>query len=253
MADRYAAAVRQDPYRDPDLVTLYDIDNPDGRDHQFYRHLADSVQARSIIDLGCGTGLLTRSLASPERTVIGVDPSETMLDYARRQPGAENIHWINGDATALPQNGDADLVLCTGNAIQEIGPEDLPVTFARVAGALSHRGLMSFESRNPAFREWERWTPEATAGERQTSFGHLREWLEVTEVDGDRRVVFDAHNIVDDGDDRIFTSILHFRTAREFTELLSAAGFDPIEITGGWDGRPVTDTSPILVVRAVRG
>ena len=52
-----------DPYRDADLVELYDLDNPGGDDHAYYRALADQIDARTIVDLGCGTGLLTRSLA----------------------------------------------------------------------------------------------------------------------------------------------------------------------------------------------
>src|SRR5215470_18290465 len=99
-----------------ELVELYDLDNPDGEDHAYYRALADELDARSIVDLGCGTGLLTRSLARPGRTVIGVDPSRTMLDYAVRQLGSEAVTWIEGDASVLAQDETADLAICTGNA-----------------------------------------------------------------------------------------------------------------------------------------
>jgi SAM-dependent methyltransferase len=94
-----------DPNPDPDLVALYDLDNPGGADHAHHRALADEIDARSIVDLGCGTGLLTRSLAGLGRAVIGVDPSRTMLDYARRQPGAESVTWIRGGAAALAPTG----------------------------------------------------------------------------------------------------------------------------------------------------
>jgi 2-polyprenyl-3-methyl-5-hydroxy-6-metoxy-1,4-benzoquinol methylase len=83
--------VIEDPYRDAELVELYDVDNPGGADHAYYRALADDIEAHSIIDLGCGTGLLTRSFVRPGRRVLGVDPSATMLDHARRQPGAESV------------------------------------------------------------------------------------------------------------------------------------------------------------------
>jgi predicted TPR repeat methyltransferase len=99
-----------DPYWDLDLVALYDVDNPAGIDHDFYRALADRSDARRIVDLGCGTSLLTRSLSAPGRDVTGTDPSRTMLDWARRQPGAENVTWIEGDATAIAPSGDIDLV-----------------------------------------------------------------------------------------------------------------------------------------------
>lgn len=240
-----------DPYQDADLVELYDQDNPDGEDHAYYRALADEIDARSIIDLGCGTGLLTRSLAGPGRTVIGVDPSRTMLDYARRQPGSEAVTWIDGDASALAPAAAADLAICTGNAIMHIGPRQLPSTLASLRDALRPGGTLSFESRNPAYRGWERWTPEATYGERDTPAGHLREWLEVTEV-GDGRVVFDAHNVFPDGEDRVYTSVLYFRTAEEFRQELDSAGFTDIAWVGGWDGAPALDSSRFFVFRARR-
>lgn len=41
-----------DPYRDEQLVELYDIDNAPGDDHTYYRSLADAIEAKKIIDLG---------------------------------------------------------------------------------------------------------------------------------------------------------------------------------------------------------
>jgi SAM-dependent methyltransferase len=243
--------VVDDPYRDADLVELYDLDNPDGEDHAYFRLLADEIDARSIVDLGCGTGLLTRSLAGPERTVIGVDPSRTMLDYARRQPGSESVTWIHGHASALTPTGTADLAICTGNAIMHIGPDELPSTLTSLAEALRSGGRLSFESRNPAYREWERWTPEATYSERVTRVGHLREWLDVTDVH-EGRVVFDAHNVFPNGEDRVYTTILFFRTAEEFHRELGSAGFTDITWTGDWHGAPAEDRSRILVFRARR-
>ncbi|HUB39877.1 MAG TPA: class I SAM-dependent methyltransferase [Streptosporangiaceae bacterium] len=240
-----------DPYRDADLVELYDLDNPAGEDHVYYRALADAIDARSIIDLGCGTGLLTRSLAGPGRTVIGVDPSHTMLDYARRQSGGESVTWLHGNASAITGNGTVDLAICTGNAIMHVSPEDLPGTLTSLAAALRLGGTLSFESRNPTYREWERWTPEATYAERVTPAGGLREWLDVTDV-RDGRVVFDAHNVFPDGEDRIYTSILFFRTAEEFQRDLDLAGFSDITWTGDWHGAPIDDASPFYVFRARR-
>ncbi|GAB3750523.1 ubiquinone/menaquinone biosynthesis C-methylase UbiE [Microlunatus parietis] len=43
--------------------------------------------------------------------MIGVDPSPTMLGYARRQPGAEAVTWIDGDAAAVEPAGDDTRVL----------------------------------------------------------------------------------------------------------------------------------------------
>lgn len=53
------------------------------------------------IDLGCGTGQLTRPLAVKARTVIGIDPEPDMLARAR-QEGGTNITWMLGADTDIP-------------------------------------------------------------------------------------------------------------------------------------------------------
>ncbi len=242
-----------DPYGDPDLVSLYDQDNPDGPDHDFFRNLADRLAARRIVDLGCGTGLLTRSLATSGRTVLGVDPSATMLGYAAAQPRADRIIWVHGDATAIPATGDADLVISSGNAMMHVPPAGLATTLTSVAAALRPEGSLAFDTRNPSRRAWEEWTKVGTFSERVTPFGHLREWIEVTERNQESgRVVFDAHNVIDGGQDRVYSSVVHFRSPEELDAALTAAGFIDVEIAGGWQGEAVTKESASLVVTAQR-
>ncbi len=44
----------EDSYRDEQLVELYDSDNAARDDHEYYRILADTVEANKILDFGCG-------------------------------------------------------------------------------------------------------------------------------------------------------------------------------------------------------
>jgi SAM-dependent methyltransferase len=244
-----------DPFGDPRLVGLYDQDNPGGVDHDFFRRLADDIGARSIVDLGCGTGLLTVTLARPGRTVIGIDPSQTMLDHARGRPGAETVTWVDGDAAALLPALDGrpcDLVVMSGNVAQQILGEAWPETLKQIGNALRPGGLVAFESRNPDDRAWETWTEQATLGSRDTPDGRLTEWLEVTSV-RDGEVTFAAHNLFEDsGEDAVYESTLTFRTATELTSQLAAAGLTVRSIDGGWAGEPVTSASRIYVVVAER-
>jgi ubiquinone/menaquinone biosynthesis C-methylase UbiE len=54
---------------------------------------------RTILDVACGTGIVTARLQRPERTVLGVDRSPGMLALAtRRLPG----RVVRGDAPRLP-------------------------------------------------------------------------------------------------------------------------------------------------------
>jgi SAM-dependent methyltransferase len=60
-----------------------------------------------VVDLGCGTGQLSRPLANRVGTVIGVDPEPDMLSLARCQAGDEGVSntvWVlgsDGDVPAL--------------------------------------------------------------------------------------------------------------------------------------------------------
>lgn len=238
-----------DPYGDERLVELYDLDNPGGDDHAYYRALADGLGAHKILDLGCGTGLLTRSLVAPGRAVVGIDPSRTMIGHARRRPGAEAVSWVEGDARVVAPTGDVDLVVSSGNTVMHVG--DLAFVLRRLAAALRPGGVISFDSRNPAARVWEGWTRVATYDERGTPAGHLREWLELIEVAPDGRVVFDAHNVVPDGRDAVYRNTLYFRTVDAITGDLPAAGFDDITVRGGWHDEPLSRESRVMVFRAV--
>ena len=104
-------------YVDERLVALYDLENARGADTDFYLGLADAIGARTILDLGCGTGLLTCEMAVAGRRVIGVDPAPAMLAVARRAPGGERVRWVEGDASALG-TPEADLLTMTGNVAQ---------------------------------------------------------------------------------------------------------------------------------------
>jgi hypothetical protein len=64
-------------------------------------------------------------------------------------------------------------------------------------------------------------------------------------------VVFDAHNVFPNGEDRVYTSVLFFRDTDVFRQELEAAGFDDIDVRGDWRGGPVVGSSRLLVFRAV--
>jgi ubiquinone/menaquinone biosynthesis C-methylase UbiE len=71
--------------------------------------LATLPAARSVLEVGCGTGYFTRWLASRSDVVLGVDPSPGMLAVARDARGASD--YVLATAEALPfADGSVDVV-----------------------------------------------------------------------------------------------------------------------------------------------
>ena len=91
-----------------------------------------------------------------------------MLAQARKRPG---IEWVLGEVGSVRWEGEFDLVVMTGHAFQVLLTDDeIRSALAAVRGALRPGGRFAFETRNPAARAWERWTP-AYVGEATDASG----------------------------------------------------------------------------------
>src|SRR5262249_29446454 len=51
----------------------------------------------TVLDLACGTGLLSRQLAGQADLVIGLDVSAAMLQEARSRTRLKHLHFVRGD------------------------------------------------------------------------------------------------------------------------------------------------------------
>lgn len=107
-----------------------------------------------ILELGCGTGFLTRALAArigPARWTVS-DIAPAMVERAREGGGpAADYRVIDGEAVD-PVLGSFDLIL-SGMAFQWFA--DLPGAVARLAARLAPGGLLAFSTMADAsFAEW---------------------------------------------------------------------------------------------------
>lgn len=59
--------------------------------------------ARSVLDVGCGTGALALTIAqtTPSARVTGVDPSRVYVDAAQTQAAGDRVRFVVGNAQAL--------------------------------------------------------------------------------------------------------------------------------------------------------
>ncbi len=70
--------------------------------------LLDPKQGEKILDLGCGTGVLTAKIRESGADVTGMDPSERMISRAKKQ--YPMLDLVVGDALDLPYRDRFDAV-----------------------------------------------------------------------------------------------------------------------------------------------
>jgi SAM-dependent methyltransferase len=244
-------------FSDPRLVAIYDTVNPIAEYETFYLDLAARLSASSIIDVGCGTGLLTCELAKRGHRLTGVEPSGAMLALARRRRCGNQVEWIEGDALRLGEVGDearADLAIMTGHVAQIIRDDEVwSATLAAIREALGPGGRLAFESRNPLARPWTAWTPRASRRRVEDAVaGPVEVWFQDPEVDGDL-VRYEIHYLfARSGEELVSHTELKFRTRAELGRSLSDAGFSVESVFGDWDGRPADAASRELIFVAAR-
>ncbi len=237
-------------YSDPELVALYDALNPPGEDTEFYRRAVPP--ARSLLDLGCGTGLLTCALAAGLDRVTGVEPSAAMLAVARNRSGADRVRWIEADAQHLALGERFDLVLMTGHVFQVFLDDAAIARVLRVAYEhLAPGGRLLFESRNPRVRAWEGWTPEASRTRVIVEgWGSVEVQHRLLSVEADLIRFETAYRVTKTAHTKVSKSTLRFLPQEAIARHLTAAGFSGVNWFGDWTGGPLLPDSREMIAVA---
>ena len=123
------------------------IDWPKRLAHEapFYRRLLQSVAARRVLDVACGTGHHAALFHGWGLQVEGADISESMLARARQNFGEpDGLAWTHrGYAEPPATAGPFDVALCVGNSLA-LAP-DLPtvrLALARMLAAVRPGGAV---------------------------------------------------------------------------------------------------------------
>ena len=211
-------------FEHPRLAALYDELDPDRSDLDAYAAIARELGARSVLDVGCGTGTFALLLAHAGLDVTGIDPAAASLEVARRKRGAERVRWLHGDARELPRLA-VDLATMTGNVAQAISEEsDWEATLDGVRDALRPAGHFVFETRDPAFEGWREWHDESHEVAEIEGVGPVEHWGELTDVRLPL-VTFRWTFVFPDGDVITSDSTLRFREREEVEAALIAHGY----------------------------
>jgi tRNA (cmo5U34)-methyltransferase len=96
---------------------------------------------RRILELGCGTGLLTEQIqkACPAADITGIDLAPEMLALAAAKPGLKKVRFLSQDLRDPWPDGRYDAIL-TSLCIHHILPEERVSVAVRAARMLSPGG-----------------------------------------------------------------------------------------------------------------
>lgn len=220
--------------------------NPWGPCDDFYLELV--MDAPSVLDLGCGTGLLLRRARDDGHAgrLCGLDPDPAMLGQAHAR---HDLEWVLADAASAAWTSEFELAVMTGHAFQVlVSDEDLRRSLRAIRAALVDGGRFAFETRHPQARAWEAWNTSYDV--RNPDGDAVRVTYRVLEVDGD--VVRFSESLSSRwwDEDQTSVAVLRFLAPDAVAAFLEEAGFTVERQFGDWHRGPVTGASKEIVTIA---
>jgi SAM-dependent methyltransferase len=111
-----------------------------------------------VLDVGCGTGRHLVLLGDRLSLGLGVDYERSYIAQAAHRAGAGHLHFITGDATAIPVVAGFDFAICLTNTWGTMSDKIGVLREMRRLAPQPHTRLLSVfsESSVAARREWYR-------------------------------------------------------------------------------------------------
>ena len=239
-----------DPYTA--LAAVYDdivVDRCHGR---WARHIhelwgCDPDGVRSVLDVCCGTGLMTAELADLGYRVAGVDASQAMLDRARRLLGPDAV-LVRATLPDLGVEGTFDAAVSTLDGFNHLTPDAFRATLRALALRIRPGGWLVFDVHTDAMMELMVANP-VLRGEED---GHR--FSLTSTVDTRARTCDTRIRVAGEGVAR-FTERHRqwFFPDAEIRGALAAAGFERVTVTEEYAHRPLDPSSLRATWTARRG
>ena len=146
---------------------LYDFEYEEREDdREWYRAVARAqAPTAPILELGAGTGRITRPLATDGHTMLALDSMPSMLAALQARIAAEGLDGsitpIEGDMRELPlDDASVGMVIAPFNALMHLYTwSDLLACFHEVSRVLEPEGLFAFDVELPDIH-WLAWDPD---------------------------------------------------------------------------------------------
>jgi SAM-dependent methyltransferase len=219
----------------------------------FYCDLAKTIGG-PVLEIACGSGLVTIPLAAQGLEVTGVDLAPSMLEYARNKAERQNLNlrWVEADARSFDLGTQFQFILLTGNAFQAfLRREDQEALLASVRRHLAPHGIFAFETRNPSGHDLTN-QPDEEFDQRYISVeGHQVSVSFTQFYDPLAQIMYwTSYRRWNDGkqDHKKETHIAcQFTYPRELEALLHYNGFEVLQQYGDWNKETLSPSSPEII------
>jgi SAM-dependent methyltransferase len=140
-----------------EIATVYDESLPAHVVEHYLRKrtafIAASCPRGCVLDVGCGTGALAQRLAGIGYEVVGVDPSEGMLEIMRAR--SPETRAVKASGTSLPFDDESfDLVLTVAAMHHIADPAAVRQTLAEMVRVCKSTGRVLIWDHNPRNPYW---------------------------------------------------------------------------------------------------
>ena len=209
----------------------------------------NGIEDGLILDLGCGTGKLTRLMEQKGYDMIGVDNSFEMLDIAREQD-SKNILYLMQDMREFELYGTVRAVYSACDSVNYIlEEEELLEVFKLVNNYLDPGGLFIFDI-NSSFKYHELLAENTFAETREEGSFIWENYFDEEE----RINEYDLTLYIEEEDGRFARfQEMHYQKCYELNtikKLIEAAGLEFVVAYDAYTKNPVADDSEKITIVA---
>ncbi|CCN49416.1 conserved hypothetical protein [Vibrio nigripulchritudo MADA3029] len=213
--------------------------------------LARQKDATSLLDVCCGTGLVTIPLSNDLKRTVGIDFSLPMLRYANeKSKDLNDVEFYEADATNFCIGETFDLISMTGNAFQAfITESSLKAVLGNIRQHMHSNSLFVFDTRLLCQSNLE---AMSICEYRDSYIGPNGEQVQV-EGKGSKHQQFENTILLDirreyQSGERYDSQIeLKYWSLDEVRQHLASCNLEVVEMYADWNKTPIEDSSTNLV------
>ncbi|NGZ77003.1 class I SAM-dependent methyltransferase [Saccharibacillus alkalitolerans] len=229
-----------------DYLRVYNYRDEQGAAHEVHEMISwlKLEGGAKVLDLCCGMGRHSLSLAEKGYEVTGMDLSDVLLDEAKKEEGAERVRWVQGDMRELPfADGEFDAVV---NLFTSFGYFEEDAEHVRVLNEIRRvlrpggRFIIDFMNPPHVKRHLKPYT------EREEEGLKIEERRSIEEGFVKKHITIIPEN-EDGGERREYDERVKLYTLERFTDMLAEAGLELDEVRGSYDEKRYESDSPRMI------